>query len=94
MLGGPTALYCTAVSADLGAHKSLKGKGRALATVTAIIDGTGSVGAAAEGMLFTLMTKGSNYDNFFYLLMGLAAVSGIIMSPLLVKDWRSYYGRG
>ena len=93
MLGGPTALYCTAVSADLGAHKSLKGKGRALATVTAIIDGTGSVGAAAEGMLFTLMTKGKNYDAFFYLLMALAGVSGLIMLPLLIKDWRSYYGR-
>ncbi|KAL7865367.1 hypothetical protein SRHO_G00106140 [Serrasalmus rhombeus] len=46
LVNGPYALITTAVSADLGTHKSLKGNARALSTVTAIIDGTGSVGAA------------------------------------------------
>ncbi|KAF8046009.1 hypothetical protein N665_4127s0001, partial [Sinapis alba] len=41
-VNGPYALITTAVSADLGTHKSLQGDSRALATVTAIIDGTGS----------------------------------------------------
>uniref|UniRef100_A0A8C0P4F3 Major facilitator superfamily (MFS) profile domain-containing protein n=1 Tax=Canis lupus familiaris TaxID=9615 RepID=A0A8C0P4F3_CANLF len=45
LVSGPYALITTAVSADLGTHKSLKGNSHALATVTAIIDGTGSVGA-------------------------------------------------
>ncbi|NXR72017.1 G6PT2 protein, partial [Pycnonotus jocosus] len=44
LVNGPYALITTAVSADLGTHKSLKGNARALSTVTAIIDGTGSVG--------------------------------------------------
>ena len=44
-VNGPYALITTAVSADLGTHKSLKGNSKALATVTAIIDGTVSVGA-------------------------------------------------
>ena len=44
MVNGPYALITTAVSADLGTHKSLKGNSKALATVTAIIDGTGSIG--------------------------------------------------
>jgi OPA family glycerol-3-phosphate transporter-like MFS transporter 1/2 len=43
-VNGPYALITTAVSADLGTHKSLKGNSRALASVTAIIDGTGSIG--------------------------------------------------
>uniref|UniRef100_A0AAQ5ZP50 Major facilitator superfamily (MFS) profile domain-containing protein n=1 Tax=Amphiprion ocellaris TaxID=80972 RepID=A0AAQ5ZP50_AMPOC len=43
LVNGPYALITTAVSADLGTHKSLKGNARALSTVTAIIDGTGSV---------------------------------------------------
>jgi len=43
-VNGPYALITTAVSADLGTHKSLKGNAKALATVTAIIDGTGSIG--------------------------------------------------
>ena len=43
-VNGPYGLITTAVSADLGSHESLRGSARALATVTAIIDGTGSVG--------------------------------------------------
>ncbi|MCV4698608.1 hypothetical protein OFB92_36410, partial [Escherichia coli] len=46
LVNGPYALITTAVSADLGTHESLKGNAKALSTVTAIIDGTGSIGAA------------------------------------------------
>ncbi|CAH0521175.1 unnamed protein product [Peronospora belbahrii] len=46
MLGGPANLISTAISADLGTHKSIRGNAEALSTVTGIIDGTGSVGAA------------------------------------------------
>ncbi|KAM1050206.1 hypothetical protein ACFX2A_032669 [Malus domestica] len=58
-INGPYALITTAVSANLGTHSSLRGNSRALATVTTIIDGTGSVGAAF-GPLLTgfLSTKG------------------------------------
>ena len=44
LVNGPYALITTAVSAELGTHESLKGNAKALATVTAIIDGTGSIG--------------------------------------------------
>ncbi|TMS06635.1 Glucose-6-phosphate exchanger SLC37A2 [Larimichthys crocea] len=54
LVNGPYSLITTAVSADLGTHKSLKGNARALSTVTAIIDGTGSVGG---------------WDQVFYMLM-------------------------
>uniref|UniRef100_A0A8C4KYC7 Solute carrier family 37 member 2 n=1 Tax=Equus asinus TaxID=9793 RepID=A0A8C4KYC7_EQUAS len=37
LVNGPYALITTAVSADLGTHKSLKGNAKALSTVTAII---------------------------------------------------------
>ncbi|CEG44428.1 sugar phosphate [Plasmopara halstedii] len=46
MLGGPANLISTAISADLGTHESIKGNAEALSTVTGIIDGTGSIGAA------------------------------------------------
>lgn len=41
-MNGPYALITTTVSAELGQHSSLEDN--ALATVTAIIDGTGSIG--------------------------------------------------
>jgi hypothetical protein len=44
LVNGPYALITTAVSAQLGTHPSLEGSNKALATVTAIIDGTGSIG--------------------------------------------------
>lgn len=44
LVNGPYALITTAVSAELGTHRSLEGNSKALATVTAIIDGTGSIG--------------------------------------------------
>ncbi|CAI5742856.1 unnamed protein product [Peronospora destructor] len=46
MLGGPANLISTAISADLGTHESILGNAEALSTVTGIIDGTGSIGAA------------------------------------------------
>ena len=47
---GVYALITTAVSADLGTSPSLKGNAQALGMVTAIIDGTGSLGAAFSGV--------------------------------------------
>lgn len=44
LVNGPYALITTSVSAELGQHSSLEGNAKALATVTAIIDGTGSIG--------------------------------------------------
>ncbi|XP_042543302.1 glucose-6-phosphate exchanger SLC37A1 [Dipodomys spectabilis] len=68
LVSGPYALITTAVSADLGTHKSLKGNAHALSTVTAIIDGTGSVGAALGPLLAGLISP-SGWSNVFYMLM-------------------------
>ncbi|KAF2313538.1 hypothetical protein GH714_011550 [Hevea brasiliensis] len=51
LVNGPYLLITTAVAADLGTQDLIRGNSHALATVTAIIDGTGSVGAAAIGPL-------------------------------------------
>ena len=52
LVNGPYCLITTAVSADLGTHRSLQGNKMALATVTAIIDGTGSVGQFCTNVKF------------------------------------------
>uniref|UniRef100_A0A3Q3X300 Uncharacterized protein n=1 Tax=Mola mola TaxID=94237 RepID=A0A3Q3X300_MOLML len=68
LVNGPYSLITTAVSADLGTHKSLKGNARALSTVSAIIDGTGSVGAALGPLLAGLLSAGG-WNRVFYMLM-------------------------
>nr|GMD78399.1 putative glycerol-3-phosphate transporter 4 [Ipomoea batatas] len=86
-VNGPYALITTAVSADLGTHKSLRGDSRALATVTAIIDGTGSLGAAL-GPLLTgfLSTKG--WDAVFIMLSIGALCAVLLLSNLVVTELR------
>ncbi|CAG0879510.1 unnamed protein product [Cyprideis torosa] len=68
LVNGPYALITTAVSAMLGQHKSIHGKSRALATVSAIIDGTGSIGAAI-GPLLAAYISATGWNNVFYMLM-------------------------
>lgn len=84
-VNGPFALITTAVSADLGTHKSLKGNARALATVTAIIDGTGSVGAAI-GPVLTGYISAISWDAVFYMLMTAALISGLLLTKLIVTE--------
>ncbi|KAF7261563.1 hypothetical protein EG68_01085 [Paragonimus skrjabini miyazakii] len=55
VVNGPYALITTAVSADLGTQRALQGRARALATITSIIDGTGSFGAALGPFLTGLL---------------------------------------
>uniref|UniRef100_A0A452HN39 Major facilitator superfamily (MFS) profile domain-containing protein n=1 Tax=Gopherus agassizii TaxID=38772 RepID=A0A452HN39_9SAUR len=85
LVNGPYALITTAVSADLGTHKSLKGNARALSTVTAIIDGTGSVGAALGPLLAGLISP-SGWNNVFYMLMIADACALLFLLRLIRKE--------
>jgi len=69
LVNGPYALITTAVSAELGTHSSLGDNSKALATVAAIIDGTGSIGAAVGPLLAGLVSEWSGWHNVFYMLM-------------------------
>lgn len=84
-VNGPYALITTAVSADLGTHSSLKGHPRALATVTAIIDGTGSIGAAI-GPLLTGYISTESWSAVFTMLMAAALVAGLLLTKLIVAE--------
>ncbi len=77
LVNGPYALITTAVSAELGTHPSLEGSSKALATVTSVIDGTGSIGAAIGPFL-----AGSiGLENVFYMLMA-ADVLALVVSVI------------
>ncbi|KAJ8004597.1 hypothetical protein DPEC_G00137940 [Dallia pectoralis] len=88
LVNGPYALITTAVSADLGTHKSLKGNSRALSTVTAIIDGTGSVGAAIGPLLAGLLSS-RGWDQVFYMLMSADFLALLLLLRLVTKELTS-----
>uniref|UniRef100_U5EYR0 Sugar phosphate exchanger 3 n=1 Tax=Corethrella appendiculata TaxID=1370023 RepID=U5EYR0_9DIPT len=90
LVNGPYALITTSVSAELGTHKSLNGNAKALATVTAIIDGTGSIGAAV-GPLLAGVVSTSGWQNVFYMLMISDVLAMILLIRLVIKEfslWR------
>lgn len=92
LVNGPYALITTAVSADLGTHESLRGNSRALSTVTAIIDGTGSVGAALGPLLAGLISP-SGWNNVFYMLITADMLACLFLARLVYKEAQGWCGR-
>ncbi|PQM34832.1 putative glycerol-3-phosphate transporter 5 isoform X2 [Prunus yedoensis var. nudiflora] len=68
LVNGPYSLITTAVATDLGTQTVIRGNSRALATVTAIIDGTGSVGAALGPLLAGYIST-TGWNNVFLMLI-------------------------
>ncbi|OQR66356.1 sugar phosphate exchanger 2-like, partial [Tropilaelaps mercedesae] len=86
-VNGPYALITTAVSAELGSHSSVSPGSNAMATVTAIIDGTGSVGAAL-GPLFAGLLKdvGSNWIGVFIMVMLSDFFALLLLLRIAIKE--------
>ncbi|KAK9497250.1 hypothetical protein O3M35_004605 [Rhynocoris fuscipes] len=85
LVNGPYALITTAVSAELGTNTALLKSSKALATVTAIIDGTGSIGAAVGPLLAGVVySLGNNWTNVFYMLIA-SNVAALLMLARLIK---------
>ncbi|MBN3315356.1 G6PT3 protein, partial [Atractosteus spatula] len=91
LVNGPYALITTAVSADLGTHESLRGNSKALSTVTAIIDGTGSIGAALGPLLAGLISP-TGWNNVFYMLITADILACLLLSRLVFKEVRGWCG--
>jgi len=93
-LGAPANLVAGCISADLGQHQSLHGKQRALATVTGIIDGTGSLGAAAAQYIVGILAPGNGtqavagaWSRVFMFLLVCTACSVVCLLPVLRVDF-------
>ena len=69
-----------------GTHPSLRGSSKALATVTSIIDGTGSVGAAIGPFLAGAI---HGLDKTFYMLMA-ADVCALLASIYILLNHPTY----
>uniref|UniRef100_A0A4W4EED2 Glucose-6-phosphate exchanger SLC37A2 n=1 Tax=Electrophorus electricus TaxID=8005 RepID=A0A4W4EED2_ELEEL len=91
LVNGPYALITTAVSADLGTHECLRGNSRALSTVTAIIDGTGSIGAAVGPLLAGLISP-TGWNNVFYMLIVADVLACLLLSRLVFKEVHRWCG--
>ncbi|KAK9697932.1 hypothetical protein RND81_08G070600 [Saponaria officinalis] len=87
LVNGPYALITTAVSADLGTQSAIKGNSRALATVTAIIDGTGSIGAAIGPVLVGYIST-SGWNTVFGMLIASVFTAALSLIPAVMSELR------
>ncbi|KAI3524364.1 hypothetical protein L1887_03018 [Cichorium endivia] len=93
LVNGPYALITTAVAADLGTQTSINGNSRALATVSAIIDGTGSIGAALGPLLAGyISTRGWN-SVFFMLILSLC-IAGLLLIRVVRSEIKGKVNEG
>ncbi|KAG0728302.1 Glucose-6-phosphate exchanger SLC37A2 [Chionoecetes opilio] len=90
LVNGPYSLITTAVSADLGTHQSLNGNAKALATVSAVIDGTGSIGAALGPQIAGPISS-YGWQYVFDMLMVSDVLALLLLTRLVLREiqrWR------
>ncbi|XP_036373872.1 sugar phosphate exchanger 3 [Megalops cyprinoides] len=92
-IGGPSNMISSAISADLGRQEALHGSKEALATVTGIVDGTGSIGAAGGQYLVSLIESKLGWMYVFYFFVVMTGGSLVFIIPLIFSEvwamWRS-----
>lgn len=93
LVNGPYSLITTAVAADLGTQSTNSGSSRALATVTAIIDGTGSVGAALGPLLAGyISTRG--WNSVFLMLIISISIAGCLLIHVVINEIKGKLNEG
>lgn len=93
MIGGPANTISTAITADLGKHEKVRGNAEALATVTGIVDGTGSVGAAVGQYLVAVINDKAGWGYVFYFLIAMTCLSVVCIVPMLYNEIRLLLSR-
>ncbi|KAF6718547.1 Sugar phosphate exchanger 3 [Oryzias melastigma] len=90
-IGGPSNMISSAISADLGRQEALRSSQEALATVTGIVDGTGSIGAAAGQYVVSLIESKLGWMSVFYFFVVMTGGSILFITPLLIRETRDLW---
>ncbi|XP_060562430.1 sugar phosphate exchanger 3-like [Ruditapes philippinarum] len=85
-IGGVANLISAAISADLGKQGPIQGNKAALATVTGIVDGTGSVGAALGQILVPLLQERIGWHSVFYLFIAMTISTIFCIIPMFIRE--------
>ncbi|XP_053321267.1 sugar phosphate exchanger 3 [Spea bombifrons] len=87
-IGGPSNMISSAISADLGRQEMVRGSSEALATVTGIVDGTGSIGAAVGQFLVSVIQRDLGWMWVFYFFILMTSLTVLFIAPLIVRELR------
>lgn len=87
-VNGPYCLITTSVSADLGDRIK---DGHAIATVAAIIDGMGSVGAVVGPLIAGFISDQLNWESVFDMLIISNALAAICLARVVIYEAKKLY---
>lgn len=90
-VGGVANLISAAISADLGRQGPIQGNAEALATVTGIVDGTGSVGAAIGQVLVPVIQQRFGWQKVFIVFMVMTALTGVCILPMFYRECKDAF---
>lgn len=90
-VGGAANIISATITADLGQQEALKGSKEGLATVTGIVDGTGSVGAAIGQLLVPVIQTNYDWHYVFYLFIVLCFFTNLCILPLFIRECQELY---
>uniref|UniRef100_A0A8R1DK85 Sugar phosphate exchanger 3 n=1 Tax=Caenorhabditis japonica TaxID=281687 RepID=A0A8R1DK85_CAEJA len=85
-IGGPANMISSSITADLGKCDQLHGNAEALSTVTGIIDGTGSIGAAMGQWFIPSIQQWFGWDAVFYGFIVMILCTALCLTPVLWKE--------
>jgi OPA family glycerol-3-phosphate transporter-like MFS transporter 1/2 len=85
-VNGAYSVISTAVPIDLGNHKTLKSNQKAVSTISGIIDGTGSIGAAIGPFLVGWIVDSYGWNAVFYFLMVCFFLAALAIFRIFIVD--------
>ncbi|ETN72429.1 transporter, major facilitator family protein [Necator americanus] len=88
-ISGPYNLIVGTISVDLGSQPALAGNAKAMATVSGLIDGTGSVGSAFGQIFVPVLQNSFGWGSVFYLFMTLNLFAIVCIMRRCLIDLRS-----
>ncbi|KAK7100433.1 hypothetical protein V1264_023393 [Littorina saxatilis] len=86
LIGGVANIISAAITADLGRQDVIRGNSEALSTVTGIVDGSGSLGAAIGQVAVPYLEVAFGWRSVFYLFMAAVSATIVCITPILIAE--------
>ncbi|KHJ82941.1 hypothetical protein OESDEN_17364 [Oesophagostomum dentatum] len=92
-ISGPYNLIVGTISIDLGSQPALANNAQAMATVSGLLDGTGSVGSAIGQLFVPLLQNAFGWQSVFMLFMALNLCAIFCIMKRCILDLRSFLSK-
>jgi len=86
LVGGPCNLISSAITADLARNDKVSGSKESLSTITGIIDGTASIGAALTQGVIGYFSDSVGWTTCLWILSVLTLLGSVLITPNAIRE--------